>query len=419
MTREHFDVAVIGGGAGGIAAAVGAARLGARTLLVEKYGFLGGAATANSVLAYCGFFTREEAPRRLVGGVGGQVLDALSALGVSVEPRRTAHSGTWIVILNPEALKVAMDEVAAQAGFEVCLHTSFVDAEREGEHIGALRLYGPSGLRTVTVRSIVDASGDAVVAATLPDGLAQALPRHQRNAASLPVRIGGVAPDADFDRTLLEEALRESRRHPAETVRPGGGFITRLPGSTEIWWLGIDLAFDANVPREMADAERVTRARAWRAVDYLKRRHPGWEQAFVAATGPGIGVRETRHPRARSILGAEDVFEGRQRGDGVACAGWPSELHVDGKQQYLGVGGKGYFHVPPAALRSAAGDNLWLAGRIIGADPVAYGSIRVMGTAFATGHAAGIGAALQADRAAVEAGAMRAALSAQSAILDA
>ncbi|MDQ0587883.1 FAD-dependent oxidoreductase [Variovorax paradoxus] len=419
MTREHYDVVVIGGGAGGIAAAVGAAKLGAKTLLAEKYGFLGGTATANSVLAYCGFFTREESPRQLVGGVGGSVLEALGALGIPVQPRRTAHSGTWIVILNPEALKVALDRVVTIAPVDVRLHTTFVDAQREPEGVTSVRLYGPSGLTTISAGAIVDASGDAVVAAALPDGISGASCIHSRNAASLPVRIGGVAPDATFDRAILEEALRESRQRETETVRKGGGFITRLPGSTDIWWLGIDLEFDANDPGEMTAAEQTARSRAWRAVEYLRHRHPGFEHAFVSSTGPGIGVRESRHPRARLTLTSDDLFEGRQRSDGIACAGWPSELHVHGEQQYLGVGGAGYFHVPLDALRSAAYENLWLAGRIIGADPIAYGSIRVMGTAFATGHAAGVGAALQASRTVVDADAIRMALRAQAAVLEA
>ncbi len=419
MRVERYDVAVVGGGAGGIAAAVGAATMGAKTILVEKYGFLGGTATANSVLAYCGFFTREEHPRQLVGGVGSKVLQALEALGVSAQPRRTAHSGTWIVILNPEALKVALDAMVASACVDVSLHSTFVQAQHGSGRVSTLTIFGPSGLRTIEAKAVVDASGDAVVASALPGAISESSPGHAKNAASLPVRIGGVAAEASFDRSILEAALTHSRDHPSQSVRKGGGFVTRLPESTDIWWLGIDLEFDANDPAQVSAAERSARARAWRAVEYLKRRHPGFERAFVSSTGPGIGIRESRHPKAQLLMVDQDLYQGRQRSDGVACAGWPSELHVNGKQEYLGVGGDGYFHVPPEALRSASHDNLWLAGRIIGADPVVYGSIRVMGTAFATGHAAGVGAALQADSADLHAGAIRKILLGQAAVLEA
>jgi len=419
MKSEHYDVVVIGGGAGGIAAAMGASKLGARTLLVEKYGFLGGAATACSVLAYCGFFTQEKVPRRLVGGVGGRVLDALHKMGISVQPQRTAHSGNWIITLNPEALKVALDCVVTAADVEVCFHTTFVDAQAEFRHIGDCRLIGPSGLRSIAAGAVIDASGDAVVAAALPNAIAASPSGQSLNAASLPVRIGGVAADAVFQPAILEEALRVSRQDKAETVRSRGGFITRLPGSTDVWWLGIDVAFDARDPRAMTAAEQSARVRAWTAVAYLRRSHPGFERAFVTSTGPGIGVRESRHAGAKLTLGVDDLIEGRQRSDGVACAGWPSERHVDGQQQYLSVGGAGYFHIPADALRSSSYENLWLAGRIVGADAIAYGSIRVMGTSFATGHAAGIGAALQVESGTVNVAHVRSVLRDQMAILEA
>src|SRR5690606_10254467 len=114
----------------------------------------------------------------------------------------------------------------------------------------------------------------------------------------------------------------------------------------------------------------------------------------------------------------EDLRQGRLRSDGVACAGWPSEVH-DPERGPVNerIGGRGYFHVPLGALQADAIDNLWLAGRVIDCDPVVYGSVRVMGTAFATGHAAGIAAALQAKHGAASAAAVRAALKQQGAIL--
>ena len=94
----------------------------------------------------------------------------------------------------------------------------------------------------------------------------------------------------------------------------------------------------------------------------------------------------------------EDVVLGRCRDDGIARAAWPIELHGEaGKPSYTSIGGAGYCHVPYDSIRAKGLDNLWYGGRVIGADPQAYGSIRVMGTAFATGQAAGVAAADHVD----------------------
>src|SRR5690606_19589992 len=117
---DHFDVIVAGGGAGGISAAVAAARMGARVLLIERYGFLGGAAANSLVLAYCGFFLKGRLPVPAVGGIGADLLRQLEAIGQDVAPVMS-RSGNWIVMLDPEAVKYAFDRLACQAGITVLL----------------------------------------------------------------------------------------------------------------------------------------------------------------------------------------------------------------------------------------------------------------------------------------------------------
>src|SRR4051794_25627917 len=107
---ERYDVVVVGGGAGGVAAAVGAARVGARALLVERYGFLGGAATNALVLSYCGFFTPHDPPVRTIGGVGAELLAGLQALNFDVAPIRS-KSGNWIIVIDVESVKFALDRL--------------------------------------------------------------------------------------------------------------------------------------------------------------------------------------------------------------------------------------------------------------------------------------------------------------------
>src|SRR5260370_40930069 len=128
---QSYDVIVIGGGAAGTAAAIGAGSAGAKTLLVESGPFLGGAATLKNVLTYCGLFTNYQ-KKQAVFGVADQVLRCLSALGAVSEPIQF-HGVA--VLIEPESVKYVLDQLCKQAGGQVCLHTMLVSATRNGNHL--------------------------------------------------------------------------------------------------------------------------------------------------------------------------------------------------------------------------------------------------------------------------------------------
>jgi FAD dependent oxidoreductase len=398
---ETFDVVVIGGGSAGVAAAAGAARYGAKTLLVERYGFLGGAATAAGVLAYCGLhLCGVETAVSAVHGVADDVLGHLRDLGVDSPPRRSVATGNWVTPLNPEALKIALDRTAVRAGAEVTLHTSLIDVALNSGVIEAVRLADHSGHRTVTARAWIDASGECNLAAMSGAAASPRFGVNRKSApASYPVRISGIAGSLELDRVAIQTAACTIEAHLGRaTVRQTGGFITRLPGTDDLWWLVVDLVTDGLSGPDMSAAERDGRELVWQAVAALRSQVPGFERASIATTGPQLGIRETRHVASRDDVLEADAASGRLRPDGIARAAWPMEIHhAPGRTEYRPIGGAGYFHVPLGALRAAHADNLWLAGRTVGADPAAFASVRVMGTAFATGHAAGIAAALQAQ----------------------
>jgi hypothetical protein len=426
MTRasEAYDVVIIGGGSAGVAAAAGAAQCGAKTLLVERYGFLGGAATASGVLAYCGLhLCGSETPIPAVQGVAADVLRHLRELDCESPPRRSVATGNWVTPLNPEALKIALDRTAAHAGVTITLHTSLIDVARNGNHIEAARLADHTGHRTVTARTWIDASGECNLAAMSG---ATASPRfgatRKTAPASYPVRISGISGSLELDRAAIQAAACTVEANLGRaTVRQTGGFITRLPGTDDLWWLVVDLTTDGLSGPDMSAAERDGRELVWQAVAALRIRVPGFERASIATTGPQLGIRETRHVASRNDVLEADAANGRLRPDGIARAAWPMEIHhAPGRTEYRPIGGAGYFHVPLGALQAAHAENLWLAGRTVGADPAAFASVRVMGTAFATGHAAGVGAALQAqntDATAVDAEVVIRRLRAQNALI--
>ena len=395
MVREYqplYDLVVAGGGAGGVGAALGAAQRGAKVLLVEKYGFLGGAATNSQVLAYCGFFQQGPKPIRVVEGAADLVFDELRTLGLDCAPFCSPTTKNWIILLEPEAVKLALDRVLSAAGVDVLHHTRVAAATRTAHHVESVTLAGMEGRQRVTAGAFVDATGDANLALVTGLDCRVGGPERQLQAVSMPIRVGGRDPSVPIDRTAIKRGLaayNKTGNHP--TARDDGGIYTIVPNTNEMWWMAFDHPLPDLSSASFSKAERAGREAAHDYVKVLRDHVPGFEGAYLVQTGPQIGVRESRRPPARYDLTFEDLATGRRRPDGVARAGWPMEDHSEaGRPVYHAIGGEGFADIPLDSLRVKNLDNLYLAGRTIGADDRAYASIRVMGTAFATGEASGV-----------------------------
>ena len=394
-----YDVIIAGGGAAGIGAAVSAAKAGAKTLLVEKYGFLGGAATASQVLAYCGLFCQGKQPIKAVGGTADIVLSALKKLGLDSRPYCSPTTLNWMILLDPETLKLALDRILKAHNVDLLLHTRLAAVSRTGDMIEALTLAGMEGRRHVPAKAFVDATGDANMA--MLAGIEYRIGDNEGKlqAASAPIRIGGCKPNLTIDRKAIIDAFATYNKTGSyPSARIDGGIYTKIPNSHDMWWVMIDLPFNDLSSESFTKMEQLQREAAHDYVKVLRENVAGFENAYLLQTGPQIGIRESRHAMARYEMTAEDILTGRQRDDAIARAAWPIEDHsIAGKPTYQSVGGKGYAHVPFDSIRSKGLENLYYAGRVIGADPKAYASVRVMGTSFATGDAAGVAAAIGAD----------------------
>jgi hypothetical protein len=173
--------------------------------------------------------------------------------------------------------------------------------------------------------------------------------------------------------------------------------MARLPLSGDIGIFIVDAEYNALQARSISDAEHYAREKAWA---YLAacRTMPGWDNAYLSVTGPILGTRESRHVNAAYQLAAEDITSGRRFDDVVALGAWAMEYHhaAGVESTWTPVKDKETYDIPLRTLISVDTPNLYAAGRAADGDQYAGGSLRVMGTALATGRAAGVAAALHA-----------------------
>ncbi|MFD4407168.1 FAD-dependent oxidoreductase [Nocardia sp. NPDC058499] len=412
---EHVDVVVVGGGAGGIAAAVGAARSGARVRLIERYPFLGGAATNSSVLTFCGFF--DQTHETVVAGVGGEVLDRLRARGVYAE-KVMGWTGNRIVLLDAETTKIVCDEIVADAGVETRLHSTLIGATRRDGVITEVELAHRGGTERLTADAFIDASGDGALLA-LAGAAVRTVDLADRQTNTLACRFGGVAEDADLSTDGMRAAVAAYNQETGAELPRDHGIAVRLPVTGEVMALLVDEHFDTLDAEQSSAAEAGARAQSWRYLDAMRKGMAGWQQAYLVTSGPQIGIRESRRLVGKTMITADDVRRARKRPDeSIGRCGWPIEDHAGpGVTHYEEIDGGRWYDVPYDAIRCADTGNVWGVGRLTSSDDEAFASVRVMGTAFATGHAAGIAAAQYSEGRRHDLPGIRRALLAQGAIV--
>ncbi|MFV0452507.1 MAG: FAD-dependent oxidoreductase [Propioniciclava sp.] len=415
QVRTGVDVVVVGAGPAGIAAALAAARQGARTLLVERYGHVGGNLTAGLVGPCMTSFSLDGSTQ-LIQGIFDELVTALEQRGQAIHPSKVPAGSPYagyisyghdrVTPFEPEAMRLLATEKLAAAGVELLLHSTYLSPLMADGAVTGVVVANKSGIQSVAATVTLDCTADGDVAASAGAAVRQGRDGDRlTQPMTLFFRVGGV-DDAAVDDYV--------GRHP-EDRRPFAGIVerARTAGTFTIPRRGIGLyrtlhrgVWRINTTRiqdvDGTDVDDLTRAevegqrQVSELMDFFRAHLPGFGAAVLVDIAATIGVRETRRIVGDYTLTLADLQSGRRFDDVIGLCGYPVDLHSPtdaggGVREDLRTANA--YQIPFRCLVPRDIDGLLVAGRCVSATHEALGAIRVMPPAFAMGEAAGVAAA--------------------------
>ena len=398
------DVCVVGAGSAGSTAAIAAARFGATVLLIDRLPFLGGTSTAVLDTFY-GFYTPGSQARKVVAGIGDDVVAALRCLGPVIERPNSYGAGTGVTYLG-EHLKVAWEDLVTGAGARVLLHALLQEVEVKDGRVSSVVVATRAGLGRVDAQVFVDASGDADLCAFAGFGYETAGELDPAQTLTTTFRMANV--DLERRRAVSKPAFHQLMADAAASGeydlprRDGSDHSTPVDGMVATVMTRLDSyrrdsqgrIVNATDPWFLTEAEMAGRRQAIEYVRFLHDRVPGYERASLVALGTQIGVRETRRVHGDARLTRDDVLGARAFDDAIGLCGAPIEDHQAGADtvwRYLPDGEVVGIPYRTLVVRDAA--NVLVAGRCFSATHDAHASVRSMAQCMAMGQAAGTAAA--------------------------
>lgn len=435
MAEHEYDVAVIGGGTAGAFAGIAAAASGARTVIIEQYGYLGGILSLGMNL----LGSADGEGYWALGGYPRDVVRELIKDGHATPPVVDSLFGS-ILAQDPEPFKVYLLRKAREKGVQLLFHTMLVDAETDGGRVTDLTVANKSGLMTIKANCVVDATGDADLVAraggefaygngstdkvTQPvsnifrvggvelDGLWNYLEDHPEDR-TVPTGWSGEPYSMDYIRSTpgvhlmaFQNLVKRAKDAGDVTIPRNRLGIYTLPSRSDVVINFTRVhGIDGTDPWDVSRAEAETQLQAYDTIGFLRKYVPGFERCFLVSLPHQLGVRETRHIVGGHALTRTDVLEGRDFDDEVGRGAYPLDIHDTGiGAKVLGnqVEGGGItlkhlsrsYGIPKRCLIPNGLDNVTVAGRCISATHEAAGSVRGQAVCMVTGHAAGTIAAI-------------------------
>ncbi|MDF0578108.1 FAD-dependent oxidoreductase [Bradyrhizobium yuanmingense] len=401
----EYEVVVLGGGPAGIVAAAAAARAGRKTLLIERYGFLGGMGTAAGVTNFCGLHGNVHGEhRRLVQGLASELLARIDRLNGLNAPHLILGK-VFAQAYDTAAYKIAADELLASHKVNMLFHAlgaGVVMAEER--RIDAMLVETKAGRQAVRAEIFIDCSGDGDLAvwagAPFEIGDAHGHPLYP----SMMLRLNGIDPAKAGEAWRTIPQLMEKASAAGTHTFPRKSAIVRPQKSGIEWRVNFTQvaredghAINGIEPDDLTRGEIEGRKQALAAYEFLRSAVPGFEKSYIVDLPPQLGIRETRRIKGGYQLSGEDVLGCASFADSIGVNGWPIEAHVPGDVVFTFPPipeSRGYNELPYRMLVPEGVDNLLVAGRCASMTHEGQSAARVSGACFAMGEAAGSAAAL-------------------------
>jgi hypothetical protein len=400
----EYEVAVLGGGPAGIAAAVAAARAGRRTLLIERYGFLGGMGTAAGVTNFCGLHANVFGEmHRVVQGIASELLARIDRLGGLNAPHLVLGKILAQAYDTP-AYKIAADDLLAAHKVDILFHALGAGVVmRDTGRIKALMVETKAGRQAIVADIFIDCSGDGDLAAWAGAAFEVGDNAGSMLYPSMMFRLNGIDPQKAGEAWRTIPALMEKAEADGTHHFPRKAAIVRPQRSQVEWRVNFTqlaredgTAINGLEPDDLTRGEVEGRRQAVNAFDFL-RTVPGFEKSYIVDLPPQLGIRETRRVIGGYMLSGEDVLGCASFVDSIGVNGWPMEVHVAGDVIFKFPPipeSRGFNEMPYRMLVPAGIDNLLVAGRCASMTHDGQSAARVSGACFAMGEAAGAAAAL-------------------------
>ena len=388
----HYDVAVLGGGPSGVCAAVEAARGGARVLLIEGSGMLGGMATTSLVGPFMTNYNREGS-RPVVGGLFREIVERLEKRGGAILPEETdspsIHTSfikryhRHVTPFDSFLLQVVLDEMVTEAGVEVLLYTRFADCICEAGKIRSVILAALEGLRSVSADLFLDCTGNADVA------FAAGVPTWKGDEATGIPQPGTLMFEVD---NVSDEAYNAYGKRPKMPVK---AYRTPTKGIYKVNHLHV-FDTDAADSRSMTAAHMEARRQVLDSYRVLHEETPGFENARLTQVASVLGVRESRHIEGKYKITVEDISGGTKFDDRICAYAFGMDVHPRTPETSgnFKIEIADVYYIPYRSMLPLGCGNLLVAGKTISCQSQAAGGLRVMPCAMSVGQAAGAAAAL-------------------------